>query len=96
MHDGRATTLAEAILEHGSYSGDTLSEGSVARAKYLSRTTADKRALLAFLDNLVLFKIAEEESAAAASPSLLGLLQAPSGPRQVVKIAPKGFRIVLQ
>jgi cytochrome c551/c552 len=96
MHDGRATTLAEAILEHGSYSGDTLSEGSVARAKYLSRTIEDKRALLAFLDNLVLFKLEEEEEAAAASPSLLNLLQAPSGPRQVVKIAPKGFRIVLQ
>jgi hypothetical protein len=98
MHDGRATTLAEAILEHALPSGDTVSEARGARANYVSLNTAQKQAVIAFLENLVLFKIEEEEEeeAAAASPSLLNLLQAPSGPRQVVKIAPKGFRIVLQ
>ncbi len=95
MHDGRATTLAEAILEHANPS-DTTSEARFARANYLNRTTTDKRALIAFLNNLVLFKVEEEEAAAAASATNLFGLMAPSGPRQVVKIAPKGYRIVVQ
>jgi len=95
MHDGRATTLAEAILEHAANSNDG-SEAGGARARYLGRTLSDKMALIAFLENLVLFKIEEEEQsltgAAAALQSLTGVT---APPRQVVKIAPKGFRIRL-
>jgi len=95
MHDGRATTLAEAIIEHGNGASNDTSEARGARSNYLNRTTGDKRALIAFLENLVLFKL-EEEEAAAASTGLLNSLIAPPGPQPVVKIAPKGFRIVLQ
>ncbi|HEY7499869.1 MAG TPA: di-heme oxidoredictase family protein [Vicinamibacterales bacterium] len=100
MHDGRATTLAEAILEHGSGgSGDT-SEARFARAAYLARSLDDKKAVIAFLENLVLFKVEEEEAAAAVTtaPSTATALQSLTGltPRQRVKISPKGFRIVLQ
>jgi hypothetical protein len=92
MHDGRSTTLAEAIIEHGSgTSGDT-SEGRFARQNYLNRSLSDKRAMIAFLENLVLFKAEEEEPEAAG---VLSLMQAPSA-QQVVKIAPKGFKIRLQ
>jgi mono/diheme cytochrome c family protein len=90
MHDGRATTLAEAILEHAN-PGDTVSEARFARSNFLNRVTSDKRALIAFLENLVLFKIEEESTA-----GLLSLTQASSEPQQVVKIAPKGFKIRLQ
>jgi hypothetical protein len=94
MHDGRSTTIAEAILEHGTGgSGDT-SEGRFARQNYVNRSASDKRAMIAFLENLVLFKM-EEEEAAAATSGVLSLMQGP-GPRQTVKIAPKGFKIVLQ
>lgn len=95
MHDGRATTLAEAILEHASSnSASETSEAKDSRAKYLARSTADKLALIAFLENLVLFKIEEEEEAGAAA-ALQSLAGVPA-PRQVVKIAPKGFRIRIQ
>ena len=94
LHDGRATTLAEAIIEHG-MSGDNSSEGRFARANFINASNSQRMALVAYLDNLVLFKLEEEEEeAAAAGP--LGLLQAPSGPRLRVKIAPKGFRIRVQ
>jgi hypothetical protein len=89
MHDGRSTTLAEAILEHALSSTDTSSEARASRAAYLNRTQADKQAVIAFLENLVLFKLEEEEVAAAFS-----LLTTPTT-QQVVRIAPKGFRIVL-
>jgi hypothetical protein len=97
MHDGRATTLAEAILEHAASNTDTGSEARASRAAYLSRSPGDKQALIAFLENLVLFKIEEEEEEAATTlaGSAAALLTAPSGPRQTVKIAPKGFRIRL-
>ena len=94
MHDGRATTLAEAILEHALADNDNASEAAPARAAYLARTLADKQALIAFLENLVLFKV-EEEPAPAAATALQSLAGA-SSPTQRVKIAPKGFRIVLQ
>ena len=90
MHDGRATTLAEAILEHAVNSNDTASEARASRAAYLNRTASDKQALIAFLENLVLFKLEEEEASATA----LSLFSAPTT-QQVVKIAPRGFRIVL-
>jgi cytochrome c peroxidase len=53
MHDGRATTLTEAILEHGG-------AASASRSNFRSLSLSDKRALIAFLENLVLFKIPEE------------------------------------
>jgi CxxC motif-containing protein (DUF1111 family) len=49
LHDGRATTLTEAILEHGGEAGGS-------RASFAALSTADQRDLLAFLNNLVLFK----------------------------------------
>ena len=95
MHDGRATTLAEAIIEHAASNSDNASEARAARAAYLARSLADKQALIAFLENLVLFKLEEDPTpagAAAALQSLAGL----SSPRQRVKISPKGFRIRLE
>ena len=56
MHDGRATTLSEAIIEHAA-ANDNVSEARFARAAYLGRSTSDKAALIAFLNNLVLFKL---------------------------------------
>jgi hypothetical protein len=49
MHDGRATTLTEAILEHGG-------EASSSRSAFQGLTTSKKRDVIAFLDSLVLFK----------------------------------------
>jgi len=95
MHDGRATTLAEAIIEHAASNNDTASEARGARAAYLARSLGDKQALIAFLENLVLFKLEEEEApagAAAALQALTGL----SSPRQRVKISPKGFKIRME
>src|SRR6185503_16413926 len=66
MHDGRATTLTEAILEHGNGAANDTSEGRFARAAFIARSTADKRALIAFLENLILFKVPESDEAAAA------------------------------
>jgi hypothetical protein len=54
LHDGRATTLTEAILEHGG-------EAAGSRTAFLARSPGEQRALLAFLNNLVLFKVEEEE-----------------------------------
>ena len=95
MHDGRATTLAEAILEHATSADDDPSEAAPARRAYLARSTGDKQALIAFLQNLVLFKIEEEEEAAAAAP-LMTSRDAAATTRRVVRIAPKGFRIRTQ
>ncbi len=94
MHDGRATTLSEAIIEHAA-TNDSVSEARFARAGYLGRSTSDKAALIAFLNNLVLFKLEEEEEAAGATAALQALTGL-SSPRQRVKIAPKGFRIRLE
>jgi hypothetical protein len=49
LHDGRATTLTEAILEHGG-------EAAASRAAFTALGAGNQRDLLAFLDNLVLFK----------------------------------------
>ncbi|MEM7301792.1 MAG: di-heme oxidoredictase family protein [Pseudomonadota bacterium] len=54
LHDGRATTLDEAILYHGG-------AGSAARKNYLDLSEGDQKALIAFLKNLVIFKQEEEE-----------------------------------
>ena len=53
LHDGRSTTLTEAILEHDG-------EAANARAAFRSLSTADKADLVAFLNTLVLFKTPEE------------------------------------
>lgn len=49
LHDGRATTLTEAILAHGG-------EGAASRDAFLQLTTAAQANIIAFLNNLVLFK----------------------------------------
>ena len=49
LHDGRATTLTEAILEHGG-------EAAASRSAFLALSTASQADLIAFLDNQVLFK----------------------------------------
>jgi cytochrome c551/c552/cytochrome c553 len=90
MHDGRATTVTEAILEHAD-PDDAVSEARFALQAFVASETPDKEALIAFLQNLVLFKIEEEEEPGSA----LRALGFAGGRRQVVKIAPKGFRIVL-
>lgn len=50
LHDGRATTLAEAILAHGG-------EGAASRATFVELTATDQADVIAFLNNLVLFKL---------------------------------------
>jgi hypothetical protein len=64
MHDGRATTLAEAILEHSTGAANDPSEARPSRQAYLGRSDADKKALIAFLENLVLFKLEEQPNGA--------------------------------
>lgn len=54
LHDGRATTIEEAIIEHG---GDAAGE----QQKFAALSDDDQNAVLAFLNNLVLFFPAEEE-----------------------------------
>lgn len=49
LHDGRATTLTEAILAHGG-------EGAASRAAFSQLPTAEQADLITFLNNLVLFK----------------------------------------
>lgn len=53
LHDGRATTVTEAILEHGG-------EAAASRDAFLALSLEDQTALIAFLENLVLFKMEEE------------------------------------
>ena len=54
LHDGRATTLDEAIRTHGG-------EASYSRDAYAALREEDREALIAFLENLVIFKQEEEE-----------------------------------
>jgi len=54
LHDGRATTLTEAIQAHGG-------EAAATRDVFAALTTEDKQALIDFLNNLVLFLIEAEE-----------------------------------
>jgi len=49
LHDGRATTLTEAILLHGG-------EGQAARNAFAALSDGQRDQVIAFLDNLVLFK----------------------------------------
>jgi hypothetical protein len=52
MHDGRATTITEAILEHGG-------EAQTSRNNFVALSTSDKKDVITFLNNLVLFKVEE-------------------------------------
>ena len=54
LHDGRATTLTEAILAHGG-------EAAESRANFRRLNQARQSNLIAFLKNLILFFPAEEE-----------------------------------
>ena len=54
LHDGRATTVEEAILEHGG-------EANNSRNNFSSLNDDDQNDVLAFLNNLVLFFPAEED-----------------------------------
>jgi CxxC motif-containing protein (DUF1111 family) len=45
LHDGRARTIDEAILWHGG-------EGETSKQAYVAMSTANKEALLAFLNSL--------------------------------------------
>ncbi|HEX5064508.1 MAG TPA: di-heme oxidoredictase family protein [Myxococcota bacterium] len=53
MHDGRATTLGGAIALHGG-------EAASSRGRFQALSTAQQKEVIAFLDNLVLFKLPEE------------------------------------
>jgi len=53
LHDGRATTLTEAILEHGG-------EAASSRNAFLALSQNQKKDVITFLNNLVLFKMEEE------------------------------------
>lgn len=52
LHDGRATTLTEALLEHGG-------EAKRVREAFEALAPPEQQDLLAFLENLVLFKLTE-------------------------------------
>jgi hypothetical protein len=60
LHDGRATTLTEAILEHGG-------EGDASRAAFAALSDGDQASVVRFLDNLVLFFPEATESAVVAA-----------------------------
>jgi cytochrome c peroxidase len=65
LHDGRATTLTEAILLHGG-------EAEASRDAFESLGEAQQQDLIAFLDNLVLFKQEEPAAEAPAAPDSSG------------------------
>ena len=50
LHDGRATTLTEAIMAHGG-------EAASARDAFAAQTQTGQDNVIAFLNNLVLFKV---------------------------------------
>jgi cytochrome c peroxidase len=54
LHDGRATTLAGAIALHGG-------EAAGSRGRFQALSNAQQQEVIAFLDNLVLFKLPEPE-----------------------------------
>jgi cytochrome c peroxidase len=63
LHDGRATTLTEAILEHGG-------EAQSSRNQFANLSRMEQRALLAFLNNLVLFKMEDGEVVIPPPPTV--------------------------
>jgi hypothetical protein len=93
MHDGRATTIAEAILEHGTGQAGDISEAAPSRAKYLALGLSDKKALVAFLENLVLFKTEEEEGVQVATIAPQGEDVKLRIPRSSVKRRQSGTKV---
>jgi hypothetical protein len=65
MHDGCATTLTEAILEHGG-------EAAAARDAFKALRVGGQQTLIHFLENLVLFKM-DEEGVVVPPPSTVKL-----------------------
>jgi cytochrome c peroxidase len=61
LHDGRALTLADAILAHGG-------EAATARRDFQRLTVPSQQAVIAFLENLVLFKLEEEDDEVVVPP----------------------------
>ena len=61
LHDGRATTLTEAILEHGG-------EAAASRKRFKSLSLSDQQAMITFLNNLILFK--DEKGLPPAPPNI--------------------------
>ena len=57
LHDGRATTLDEAIRLHGG-------EAAAVRDAYLALGEGERAELIAFLQNMVLFRDEEDEEEA--------------------------------
>ena len=70
LHDGRATTLTEAILAHGG-------EGRPSRQDFLRLSQSDQKAIVTFIDSLVLFKIDEVEGEVTVPPPSPATLTAP-------------------
>ena len=54
LHDGSASTLTEAILAHGG-------EAESSRQAFQALDRGDQQSMIAFLKNLVLFKLEAEE-----------------------------------
>lgn len=84
MHDGRATTLAEAILEHATGGANDASEAAQSRRRWTALPTSDRQALIAFLESLVLFKTAEDggDTVAAIAPQGVELKMRRGGTRR--------------
>jgi CxxC motif-containing protein (DUF1111 family) len=59
LHDGRATTLTEATLAHA---GDS----QTSRDAFVALAEAEQKDVIAFMENLVLFKLPEEAAEPAA------------------------------
>ena len=53
MHDGRSPTITDAILQHGG-------EAAASRKQFVHLSDEDKKALVAYVENQILFKQAEE------------------------------------
>lgn len=54
LHDGRATSLEEAILAHGG-------EAKASASLYSDLAAADREKIIEFLESLVMFEAATEE-----------------------------------
>jgi hypothetical protein len=82
MHDGRATTITEAILEHATDAANDPSEAAPSRRAFKALSLGDKKALVAVLENLVLFKVEEQDGqqVATIAPKMEGVtLRIPRG-----------------
>jgi hypothetical protein len=53
LHDGRSTTISEAIIEHRG-------EGQASRDAFLAQNAGNRADLVAFIENLLLYKVPEE------------------------------------